>query len=344
MANGLHFCWRITVFRAPQGNGVRAHRLAHHSILVVIHTSTDIHPATTAEIPRLLRGVAALFLTIVFIWSYWPTLVLMVQTWESNPDYSHGYLVGPLALFFLWARRESYPGVDSGFAIHGLWLVLAGFLLRTLGGLAYVDAIEAWSMLLWIGGTVWFLCGWDVFKWSFPAVAFLWFMIPLPFSAETFLSFPLQRIAARISCWGLQFLGQPALREGNVILMGDHQLEVAEACSGLRIFMGIVALAFAYLILTRRLWWERVLLLLAVVPIALVANASRIIVTGLLYQFVSRGAGARFSHDFAGFLMIPFATLLFWLFLWYLGKLTYEVAPVDVKTIVLGSRSLTQPE
>jgi exosortase len=158
-------------------------------------------------------------------------------------------------------------------------------------------------------------------------------MIPLPWRVERWLSLPLQRIATKISSFGLQLLGQPALAEGNTILLGDYQLEVEEACSGLRIFVGIVALAFAYVVIVRRPLWERVLLLASVLPIALVANATRIVATGLLYQWVSGEAAHKFSHDVSGWVMIPFAAALFGLVLWYLDKLVREVELVDVGEI-----------
>jgi exosortase len=151
---------------------------------------------------------------------------------------------------------------------------------------------------------------------------------------EGMLSLPLQKVATKISCWGLQLLGQPAIAEGNTILLGDQHLEVAQACSGLRLFVSILALAFAYLMLVRRTWWEKLLLLASVIPIAIIANSTRIIVTGLLYQFVSSETAKHFSHDFAGWAMIPLAALFFWLVLWYLGKLFHEQLQMDIGSLV----------
>jgi exosortase len=171
-----------------------------------------------------------------------------------------------------------------------------------------------------------------------PSVAFLWFMVPLPFSAERWLSLPLQRVATKLSCWALVSLGQPALAEGNTILIGDFRLEVEQACSGLRIFVGVVALAFAYLIIVRRAWWEKALLLVSVIPIALIANSTRIVITALLNQYVSGEAAQRFTHDVAGWVMILYAAGLFALVLWYLGKLVREVELVDVGEVVRRER------
>jgi exosortase len=135
-------------------------------------------------------------------------------------------------------------------------------------------------------------------------------------------------VATSASGWILQCLGQPALAEGNVILLGDLRMEVEQACSGLRIFVGIIALAFVYVIMVRRAWWEKALLLASIVPVALVANVTRIVVTCLLIQRID-GAGAHeLIHQYAGYVMIPYAALLFALVLWYLGALvrTGEVA------------------
>ena len=189
------------------------------------------------------------------------------------------------------------------------------------GAKYYLDAADGWSILLWAGGVAWFLGGRRVFWWSLPAVVFLWFMVPLPFRMEHALSRPLQHAATSASGWILQCLGQPALAEGNVLLIGNLRMEVEQACSGLRIFVGIVALAYVYIIIVHRAWWEKAILLASIVPVALVANVTRIVVTALLTQrFDGPGVHERI-HDFAGYVMIPYAAALFALVLWYLGAL-----------------------
>jgi len=265
-----------------------------------------------------------------FLWSWWPTLGQLFAAWQREPDYSHGFLVPPLAAYFLWTRRDTFPAGSVRVAWGGLGLVGLSMVVRYVGGFFSVEVVDAWAMLLWLAGAVWLLGGWRVCWWSLPANAFLWFMIPLPFRVERWLSLPLQRIATVLSTWTLQILGQPALAEGNTILLGPHQLEVEQACSGLRIFVGVVALAFAYMLLARRSWWENCLIALAVVPVALISNATRIVVTGLLYQYVSSDAATRFSHDASGWGMIILAAGLFALVLWYLRYLFPEVEPPDV--------------
>jgi exosortase len=141
-------------------------------------------------------------------------------------------------------------------------------------------------------------------------------------------------VATKASCWMLQLLGQPAFAEGHVILLGENTLEVAQACSGLRLFMSVVALAYAYVVLVRRTWWEKGILLLAVAPIAVAANVTRIVATGLMYQYASGEAAKQFSHDFAGWAMIPLAAVLFALVLWYMSKLIREEEVMEMSALV----------
>ncbi len=285
-----------------------------------------------------------------FLWAYWPTLSLLVATWQYVPDYSHGFLVVPLAAFILWARRDRLPSsgrssvesqVSNGtgnslFVISpaGLLLIAFSMVLRYLGARYYIDAVDAWSILPWVAGVVWLFFGRAVALWALPSILFLIFMVPLPFRAERELSLPLQLIATKLSCWTLQILGQPALSEGHVIFLNEKPLYIEEACSGLRIFMGIAALAFAYVAVVRRTWWEKAILLASFIPIALISNATRIVATGLLLQYVSGEAAQKFSHDMAGLAMIAYAAVLFALVLWYMGKLIGEVEPLEMGAVL----------
>ncbi len=294
---------------------------------------------------RLVHGGLIGLVGGAFLWSWWPALERLLGAWQREPDYSHGFLVPPLAAYFLWTRRDTFPTGSVRVAWAGLGLVGLSVAVRHVGGFFSVEVVDAWAMLPWLAGAVWLLFGRRVCWWSLPAIAFLWFMIPLPHRVERWLSLPLQRIATLLSGWTLQMLGQPALAEGNTILLGPHQLEVEQACSGLRIFLGVIALAFAYILLARRSWWENCLIALAVIPVALISNATRIVVTGLLYQYASSEAATKFSHDASGWGMIVLAAALFALVLWYLRYLFPEVEPPDVGELLRrqqGRRSVVQ--
>lgn len=286
---------------------------------------------------KFLLGMA--IVAPVFLWAYQPTLARFVHTWNTIPDYSHGFLVAPAALLFLWIRRDEFPGVSfQGWWLGALLLALA-VAMRCAGALLYVDAVDGWSILLWTAGACCLLGGVPFLRWSWSSIAFLFFMVPLPFQVERALSLPLQRIAAKLSCWSFQFLGMPAFAEGNTILLGDHVLEVEQACSGLRILMGIVAVACAVTIMTRRPWWEKLFIAASIVPVALAANTLRIVATGVLYEYVSSAAAKQFSHDFAGWMMIPLAACMFMAVLWYLGQIFKEVELLNVREVVRRGRT-----
>jgi len=301
----------------------------------VNHVNDEMASFDTDRPTTVVKRAAMALLAAIFIWSYWPTLVELVKVWYRQPDYSHGFLVIPFSIFFLWYQRDSFPGVRRHIAWAGLTLVGLSIAVRLFASQFYLSALDALSMVIWVGGVVWLLFGWRAFRWSLPSIAFLVFMIPLPFRVAHGLSYPLQRVATKLSCATLQCLGQPAIAEGNTILVNDSPFQVEEACSGLRIFMGVVALASAYLILIRRAWWEKVLLLLAVVPIALGVNAIRIVATVLLDQYATSEFLKKLIHDGSGlFIEIPLAAALFGLVLWYLGKLIRPVQHMSVGAVI----------
>lgn len=290
-----------------------------------------------AASPRLALFTGAIVLA-AGIWAYLPTLVALVQTWNREPDYSHGFLVVPAALLFLWLRRSACPGVGSPSVVLGLSLLGVAVAMRCCAALFYFEFLDGWSLLPWVAATVAITGGRRLLWWCLPAIGFLWFMVPLPFGIETMLSMPLQKIATKLSCYALQLLGQPAFAEGNVILLGSHQLEVAQACSGLRLFMSVSALAYAYVALVRRGWLEKAILIASLVPIAISANALRIVATGLMYQFTSSDTAHYFAHELAGLAMIPLAAAMFGGVLWYLRLLVREDEVMEMSVLVRESR------
>jgi exosortase len=201
----------------------------------------------------------------------------------------------------------------------------ASFGVRYAGERLFLTPLAGWALVLWLAGAGWLVAGRRILIWALPGLLFLLFMIPLPFRIEQLMSWHLQSITTRISTAILECLGQAAIAEGHTIYLGEHVLEIEQACSGLRMFMGIAAVAFAFVVLNPRPWWERVLLILAVAPVAMLSNSIRVVVTGLLIQWVSGEAAAKFSHDAAGWGMIVVAALLFGLLVAYFRRLIVAV-------------------
>jgi exosortase len=283
----------------------------------------------TAELPRSYWIGAAVAVTAMLVWLYGPTIKGLVGTWNQEPDYSHGFLVPPFAALLLWLRRDSFPARSRIPGWGGVGLIAAGFLVRYAGERFFLAPLSAWAMVLWLAGACWLLAGRQVLVWALPGFLFLLFMIPLPFRVEQIMSWHLQTVTTWISTAMLECLGQPAIAEGHTVYLGDHVLEIEQACSGLRMFMGIAAVAFGFVVLHQRPWWEKLILIAAVAPVAMLSNAIRVVVTGLLMQLVSTRAAAQFSHDAAGWGMILVAAALFGLLILYLRKL---IVAVDYET------------
>ncbi|MAT72670.1 MAG: exosortase [Planctomycetaceae bacterium] len=286
-------------------------------------------PASAARSQTgLLWSAASALLAAVIAWAYWPTFAALVDLWLRQPDYSHGFLVAPISVFFLWSRRDQRPALAPRPSAWGGVVLLAAGIARVAASVFYLTPLDSWTIPVTLAGAVWLLCGWPWLRWMLPSIAFLWFMAPIPYSAERWLSVPLQAVATELSTAALVCLQQPAIAEGNTIILGENTLLVEEACSGLRIFVGIAALACAFAMCSRWAWWKKLLVLAAACPVAILANSIRIVTTGMLYQGVSQEAAIRFSHDISGFAMIPIAAGLFWLLLSYFDRMFIEVEEV----------------
>src|SRR5262245_3252978 len=294
-------------------------------------SAADPARGTIANFPRWYWISGGLVTTLLMLWQFQPTIAGLVKVWNSEQDYSHGYLVAPFAALLLWLRRDLLPQKSTVPGWGGCGLLAAGFAARYLGERLFLAPVSGWGLVLWLAGAGWLLAGWRVMVWALPGLLFLMFMIPLPFRFEQFMSWHLQTIATTISTAMLECLGQAAIAEGHTIYLGEHVLEIEQACSGLRMFMGIAAVAFAFVVLHRRPWWEKLVLIVAAAPVAMLSNALRGVATGLLMQMVSGEAAARFSHDAAGWGMIVVAALLFGLLVVYLRKLVilveYQTGP-----------------
>jgi exosortase len=296
-------------------------------------------PAPVNAVAPASRIALATALLAAGIWSYWPTMANLVQTWLRVDAYSHGFLVLPLAGIFLWVRRDRFPGLAASAPWTSLALIALTLVVRHAGDAFFFTFLDAWSIIPWTAAGVALIGGWPLLRWSWVAIFFLPFMIPLPFAVETILTVPLQQIATAVSTATLQFLGQPAFADGNVILIGEQRLEVAEACSGLRQFVFIAALTYAYVALIRRPAWEKLLLVCAAAPIAIAANAARIVTTGLLFQWIPGEQAHEWIHDVAGWGMVLFAAAAFWLLLVYLRQLVKEELVMDMTAMVKQSRA-----
>jgi exosortase len=252
-------------------------------------------------------GFVAIALAIAV---YGRILYYMVLHWKIVPDYSHGFLVAPLAVFFAWERK---PELVSA-RLEGSWLGLVplslGATALAIGRLGVELTAMRVGFVLTLIGIVLLLFGKEVFRILLFPLLFLFLMVPLPQSLVNVVAFPLQLIAAKGAIYGLHFLNIPALIEGNIIHLASAQLFVAEACSGLRSLMALLTLGVVFAKFFRQDNVERVILVASTIPIAIFANSLRVALTGILTHWYGYDAATGFIHEFQGIITFAVAFLL----------------------------------
>lgn len=283
-------------------------------------------------------GMVSLLVGLVLLltWSYWPVLREIAQRWAHDPQYSHGYLVPLVAVALFWIRARQPASLQLKPTWSGLVLVALAAGMRFAGTYLFYTWLEAGALVVCVAGLVVVLWGWSMLKRNWAAIAYLVFMLPLPYRVEVLLSHPLRALATSVSTYALQTCGFPAVAEGNVIIINHFHIGVAEACSGLAMLLTFLAICAAVVLVLNWPWPDGLLILISAIPIAIIANVVRIVVTGLLLQVAGSAAANMFFHDLAGWLMMPLGMLMVWLEVWFLSRLFVRRKPADEDRILLG--------
>jgi exosortase len=250
---------------------------------------------------RALYG--ALLVGAGFLWLYWSVLRKLAQDWSHDPNYSHGFVVVPLALYFAWDRRDALRAAP----IHPSWAggaLLAAGLLVLLAGVRGAELfLQRTSMLLVLAGLVALTFSWRHLRLLLFPLAFLLLMIPLPSIVFNQITFPLQLLASRFGETVLEAAGIPALREGNVILLPYTTLEVVEACSGIRSLVSLATVGVAFSYLQRLPPAAAALVVASTIPLAIVMNGLRVAGTGVAAHLWGSHVADGFLHTFSGWLV-----------------------------------------
>ena len=279
-----------------------------------------------------ILGICVLVLS--FFLSDIPAWRWMYGLWMTSPDNSHGILVPAFAIWLLWHRFDLFPSklppVPMYAILLGAGLILAGVGIRCAGIYTRTITIEALSLVPCIAGVVLLTGGWAVVRWAWPAVLFLFFMIPLPGAIGGLLSGVLQKIATISSTYLLQTIGIPAVSEGNVIWLTHKPLGVAQACSGLRMLTSFFALSAGVSLVIDRPVWEKCLIAFSAPVIAILANVLRISATAVAYEFGNEQMAELIFHDLAGWLMMPVGLLLLWAELYIVSMIFVEIDEPEI--------------
>ena len=258
-----------------------------------------------SKLPPVIRsGVwRTVALVGLVVWLYAPVMARLSKQWWTDPNFSHGFFVPVFSLYVLWQNRSRLAAIAPAPSLWGLAIVLFSLCTLILGIFGAELFLSRVSLMFLIAGMVVFLHGWPMLRAVLFPLAVLLLMVPIPSIILNQITFPLQILASKFSAWFLPLLGVPVLREGNVINLPAMPLEVADACSGIRSLLSLTCLAVMYGYLLESRIAIRVVLALASIPIAVLANGLRIVGTGLLVQYWDPDKAEGFFHAFSGWLI-----------------------------------------
>lgn len=273
---------------------------------------------------------------------FWIGIVSLGQAW-ATPEYSHGPLIPLISLYlFLRELRQSpapvglAPPTDRG---RGVAVILLGLGVAMLGNMARIPDIVTYAMIIWTGGVVLTVFGWQRgIRHQLPVIHLI-FMLPLPQIIYWKLNIVLQQISSVIGVWIVDLAGVPVFLEGNIIDLGVYKLQVAEACSGLRYLFPILSFTYLTAILYRGPFWHKALLMLSAVPITVLMNSFRIGVIGIMVNSYGIEHAEGFMHFFEGWVIFLLCIAVLALMAVGLQRMTANPLPL-VDAIDLDTRGL----
>lgn len=274
----------------------------------------------------VLPGVV--LLVAVLLWSYWPVLRRLVNDWRNDDNYSVGALVPVAGLYLLWINRKRLGRCPIRPSLWGLPVILAAEAARWYGLTHLFESAERYAFVLTLWGLVWLVLGTAMFRRLFWILCFLLLMVPLPGKVHNLISNPLQTLASSGAVFMLELMGVAVIPEGNVMVVnGDTPLAVAEACSGLRMLTAFVVVAAVLAFVVHRPPWQRAVLVVSSVPVAIVCNMVRLAATAVLFLVAGNETAQTFFHDFAGLVMMPTAFAILMGELWIMARLEVHDEP-----------------
>lgn len=265
-----------------------------------------MHPLRAGPPIRLytLFAIAAVAAVIPFA----HVLGDLYNIWNLKPEYSHGVIIPVLSAFLIWRQREQLRSLPFTGSWTGLALIAVGLVLRFIGASTTMHTFEHYAFLFVLYGLVLALTGPVIFRRLWMPLLMLVFAVPLPSLFNNSLSLHLQLLSSVLGVWVIRAAGISVLLEGNIIDLGNYQLEVAEACSGLRYLLPLMTLSFIVAYLFRGPFWKRGTLFLSSVPITVVMNSLRIGFIGITVEHWGPGMAEGILHDFEGWLVFMLST------------------------------------
>ena len=242
-----------------------------------------------------------------------PALYSLASIWASDADMGHGFFVPLIAAFIAWQRRDELLAIEPKPNLWRLVVVILGGAQLIAGTLGVEQFLTHTAVVITLIGVIWLLRGTETLRTLVFPLFLLFFMVPIPLIIYNKITLPLQFIASRMAASALDMLGIPVLRDGNVLELPHQTLSVVEACSGIRSLLSLTFLSLVYGYFFEKRIWVRVVLFAATIPIAIVANGSRVAFTGIMTQIKPELAEG-FFHESTGWVIFIVALMILILF------------------------------
>jgi exosortase len=262
----------------------------------------------------------------------------LVHIWSTDGDWSHGFIIPLFSLYYLYTQGYRLPrGVaDRGLIsrLAGAALLVAGLGLHVGSMLARMEYPKTLSLVVSLMGVVLIVGGWPVARWSWFAVAFLVFALPLPVQLYQQMTMPLREIATKVSGMVLSMVPDMTAEAQGTVVEYIYRgrtgvLDIERACSGMRLMVTMSALGVAMAFVNERLMWQRLVMILSCVPIAIFCNIVRVTTTGFLVVFGREELARGVWHTLLGLGMLAIAFSLYGGISYVLGHLFVEGGPEE---------------
>ena len=253
----------------------------------------------------------------------------MLTTWLNVEEYSHGFFIPVISVYFLWLRRFELKFVDQFKAsVPGLIIVVVGLLLFILGGLATLKTVEQYAFIITLTGMFTMAFGMSGLRIGAVPLLFLIFMVPFPAFILNNLSSKLQLISSWLGVEFIRACDIMVYLEGNVIDLGIYKLQVVDACSGLRYLFPLASLSFLCAYLFKGPMWQKALIFLSSAPLTIFMNSFRIGVIGILVENWGTEMAEGFLHDFEGWIVFLLCMALLFAEMWLFSRLSGKKVPL----------------
>jgi exosortase len=284
----------------------------------------------------------------LFCYLYQNEISNIVHQWAEDNSWSHGFLILPFSLYFINQVKKDILNLETKPNYLGLVLLILGIIFYPLNIVHFqYGYLRPIGMIATLGAVVLFLGGWRLIKYTWLPIGFLIFSVPLPDRYYRALTIPMRQWAATVAAALLNLVNQMEATANGVVIDVIYKgqrlepaLDVAEACSGMRLLMAFLALGVAMAYLHYRPVWQRVILLGSTIPIAIVCNIIRVTVTGFIYILINPKYAQGIYHDILGMSMLPLAFGLYGCLAWFMSNLLVEEGDAIKEDIVVRRREV----